>query len=150
VSGTSSEGRGVFFKLKRSSQTSLEGVHDLAVTFVVPADWQGGRVRVGCSARGLRRILLLKHDATLGRAAGDVQLHRTDGGMIREVAKPVLADNKNSTKDAVPASYLEAATVGVRQMIAVAAGANTTPKNSRLPEKENPDPDPHAHPQADD
>src|SRR5437588_465645 len=27
VSGTSSSGRGAFFKLKRSSQTSLEGVH---------------------------------------------------------------------------------------------------------------------------
>jgi hypothetical protein len=34
VSGTSSAGRGVFFKLKRSTQTSLEGVHELAVTFV--------------------------------------------------------------------------------------------------------------------
>ena len=34
VSGTSSDGRGVFFKLKRSSQTSLEGVHELTVVFI--------------------------------------------------------------------------------------------------------------------
>jgi hypothetical protein len=91
VSGTSSEGRGAFFKLKRSSQTSLEGVHELRVTFVVPADWQGGAVRVGCSARGKRRLLLLKHDATLGRAAGDVRLSMTGAEPAHRVAKPVVA-----------------------------------------------------------
>ena len=149
VSGTSSEGRGVFFKLKRSSQTSLEGVHDLAVTFVVPAEWQGGKVRIGCSARGQRRILLLKHDATLGRAAGDVQLHRTDGRTIREVAKPILADRVDSTHGASPVSYLETATSGVRKMIAATGGAKKTPKESRSPENKDPEPDPHAHPDAD-
>jgi hypothetical protein len=89
VSGTSSEGRGAFFKLKRSSQTSLEGVHELRVTFVVPADWQGGAVRVGCSARGKKRLLLLKHDATLGRAAGDVRLSMIGREPGHYVAKPV-------------------------------------------------------------
>jgi hypothetical protein len=74
VSGTSYEGRGVFFKLKRSSQTSLEGVHTLSVTFAVPADWQGGTLRVGCSARGQRKIYWLKQPATLGRAAADVKV----------------------------------------------------------------------------
>lgn len=78
VSGTSFEGRGVFFKLKRSTQTSLEGVHPLSVTFSVPADWQAGTVRVYCSARGQRKILLLKQPATLGRAAGDVKLRLRD------------------------------------------------------------------------
>jgi hypothetical protein len=146
VSGTSSEGRGVFFKLKRSSQTSLEGVHELAVTFVVPAEWQGGQVRVGCSARGQRRILLLKHDATLGRAAGDVQLHRTDGSIIREVAKPVLADKEGSPPTALPISYLEAATAGVRNMMTAATGTNKAPEKSRSPDEERSEPDPHAHP----
>jgi hypothetical protein len=150
VSGTSSEGRGVFFKLKRSSQTSLEGVHELAVTFVVPAEWQGGQVRVGCSARGQRRILLLKHDATLGRAAGDVQLHRTDGPMIREVAEPVMASNEDgkedSTPKALPVSFLESATAGVREMIAVTAGPNATPKKLQSPDQEDPEPDPLANP----
>lgn len=147
VSGTSSEGRGVFFKLKRSSQTSLEGVHELAVTFVVPANWQGGKVRVGCSARGQRRILLLKHDATLGRAAGDVQLHRTYGGMIREVAKPVLADREASTPNALPVSYLEAATASVRKMIGSTAATNPTTKKSQSVD-EHPEPDPHDYPGA--
>jgi hypothetical protein len=90
VSGTSSEGRGAFFKLKRSSQTSLEGVHELRVTFVVPAQWKGGAVRVGCSARGKKRLLLLKHDATLGRAAGDVRLSVVGSEPGHYVAKPVV------------------------------------------------------------
>ena len=74
VSGTSSAGRGVFFKLKRSSQTSLEGVHELAVTFVAPADWQDGKVLVGCSARGSRKLFWMDKPATLGRAASEVEL----------------------------------------------------------------------------
>ena len=74
VSGTSSEGRGVFFKLKRSSQTSLEGVHELAVTFVAPADWQDGKVLVGCSARGSRKLFWIDQPATLGRAVSEVEL----------------------------------------------------------------------------
>jgi hypothetical protein len=78
VSGTSFEGRGVFFKLKRSTQTSLEGVHPLTVTFSVPVDWQPGTVRVFCAARGQRKILLLKQPATLGRAAGEVRLRLVD------------------------------------------------------------------------
>jgi len=113
VSGTSSEGRGVFFKLKRSSQTSLEGVHELTVTFVVPADWRGGNVRVGCSARGKRRILLLKHDATLGRAASDVRLCRAGDRIHREVAKPIFVDDAATMPIASTASYLQAAAAHV-------------------------------------
>lgn len=74
VSGTSAAGRGVFFKLKRSSQTSLEGVHELTIVFEAPDDWQAGAVRVGASARGQRRYFWIKQPATLGRAAGEVKL----------------------------------------------------------------------------
>jgi hypothetical protein len=74
VSGTSSAGRGVFFKLKRSSQTSLEGVHELAVTFIAPRDWVGDKVNVGCSARGNRKVLWMDKPATLGRAASEVEI----------------------------------------------------------------------------
>jgi hypothetical protein len=75
VSGTLSEGRGVFFKLKRSSQTSLEGVHELTVVFVVPKGWQGDAARINCSARGRRELFWIKQSATLGRVEGTVQLH---------------------------------------------------------------------------
>lgn len=95
VSGTSSEGRGVFFKLKRSTQTSLEGVHELAVTFVVPADWQAGKVVVGCSAVGSRKVFWMDKSATLGRAASDVKVYLAGSTASRtairyEVAKPPI------------------------------------------------------------
>jgi hypothetical protein len=93
VSGTSAEGRGVFFKLKRSSQTSLEGVHELSVTFVVPAGWRGAHVQVGCSARGERKLLwVIKQDATLGSEGDSVRLYLAGRPMVRQVAKPVVVD----------------------------------------------------------
>jgi hypothetical protein len=146
VSGTSSEGRGVFFKLKRSSQTSLEGVHELAVTFVVPADWRGGEVRVACTARGKRKLLLLKHDATLGRAADNVRLHRSHHAIFREVAKPVLADSK---APASPASYLQTATAGVRKMIEAKARTYESAKSPSLEsDKQSSCVDEHSHAEA--
>jgi hypothetical protein len=146
VSGTSSEGRGAFFKLKRSSQTSLEGVHELRVTFVVPADWHGGEVRVGCSARGKRRLLLLKHDATVGRAAGNVRLHRTAGGVVREVAKPILADAE-APAPTTTASYWRAATASMRQIIEMTSGSRPAPHAPPFDETDEKT-DPHAHSEA--
>jgi len=93
VSGTSSEGRGVFFKIKPSTQTSLEGVHALTVSFIVPADWDGGTVRVACTAHGQRRILWFKDPATLGRAGGEVTLRLVGDGPV-DVAKPQADDAK--------------------------------------------------------
>ncbi len=56
VSGTTAEGRGVFFKLKRTSQTSLEGVHEMAVTFVAPRTWPAIALRVECRRRGNEKL----------------------------------------------------------------------------------------------
>ena len=89
VSGTLSEGRGVFFKLKRSSQTSLEGVHALSVTFLVPANWRGGEVHASCSAEGQRKVLWMKQEATVGQVAGSVRLQMAGATPVYHVAKPV-------------------------------------------------------------
>jgi hypothetical protein len=127
VSGTSSEGRGVFFKLKRSSQTSLEGVHPLMVTFVAPADWQRDEVRVGCSARGRRKVLWLKQSATLGRAAGSVTLYPAGALPAHFVAKPVVADAETNLR---PASFLAAAAAGVVDLV---DGPNPDAADEELP-----------------
>lgn len=87
VSGTTSEGRGVFFKIKRSSQTSLEGVHELSVSFVVPKRWEGSAVRVACSAGGQRKIMWMKQPATVGGAIRDVQLYLVGDLGMQEVAQ---------------------------------------------------------------
>ncbi|MGE0608563.1 MAG: hypothetical protein AB7O62_15815 [Pirellulales bacterium] len=41
AAGTVKGENGVFFKLRPSSQTSLEGARDFAVRFIVPRDWRG-------------------------------------------------------------------------------------------------------------
>ncbi len=92
VSGTTAEGRGVFFKMKRWSQTSLEGVHELAVTFIVPAGWRGGDVFVGCSAGGQRKVLFMKQSATLGSEGKPVRVYLAGRANVRHVAKPVVAE----------------------------------------------------------
>jgi hypothetical protein len=93
VSGTSAEGRGVFFKLKRWSQTSLEGVHELSVTFIVPAGWRGGEMYVKCSAGGQRKVLFMKQSATLGAEGAPVRLYLAGYGSVRQVAKPVFFES---------------------------------------------------------
>ncbi len=87
VSGTASEGRGVFFKIKHSSQTSLEGVHELTVSFVVPKNWQGSAVRVACNAGGQRKIMWMKQPASLGGTTRDVQLYLVGDTGMQEVAQ---------------------------------------------------------------
>jgi hypothetical protein len=97
VSGTSSAGRGVFFKLKRSSQTSLEGVHELVVQFIAPADWRGGKLLVGCTARGTRKMLWLDQEATLGGAANEVQLYVASRGGPRSPLRHTVAKQPTTT-----------------------------------------------------
>ncbi len=57
ASGTVDRERGVYFKLKPSSQTSLEGSRQFIVLFRVPAVWRGDVVHVHCRAEGIRRGL---------------------------------------------------------------------------------------------
>ena len=93
VSGTSSEGRGAFFKFKRSSQTSLEGVHALRVIFAVPDNWHNGDVQVQCSARGQRRVIWIKQPATVGREADTVRLQLASTAPAYHVSKPVVTED---------------------------------------------------------
>jgi hypothetical protein len=93
VSGTLYEGRGVFFKLKRTSQTSLEGVHEMAVTFVAPRTWPAIALQVKCSALGERKMLWMRQSATLGDAQRFVHLVPAAPPPIRQIVlKPTDAD----------------------------------------------------------
>lgn len=93
VSGTSSAGRAVFFKLKRYSQTSLEGVHELSVTFVAPRAWKWSEIRVDCAARGEQKMLWMRQSGIIGQANRMVQLVEASAKPIRQVVlKP--ADNE--------------------------------------------------------
>lgn len=48
--GTTSRSTGVYFKLRRTPQISLEGSRDFLITLRVPIDWRGGYFRAHCQA----------------------------------------------------------------------------------------------------
>jgi len=50
ASGTTRREHGVFFKMKPSTQASLEGQKEFVCLFVVPAGWRGDYVYVDCAA----------------------------------------------------------------------------------------------------
>lgn len=51
--GTTGRGTGVYYKLRRTAQVSLEGSRDFVITLRVPVNWRGGQLRAVCQA--LRR-----------------------------------------------------------------------------------------------
>lgn len=85
AAGTTLREYGVFFKLKPSTQASLEGQREFVCLFVVPSDWKADYVYVHCTARvrnrspwtkssegGSRRVLVglyLRGDAEAREAA---------------------------------------------------------------------------------
>jgi hypothetical protein len=98
VSGTSSAGRGVFFKLKRYSQTSLEGSHELTVTFVAPRVWRWSEIRVDCAARGNQKVLWMKQSGTVGQATRMVQLVEMSAKPVRQIVLKPAASDQRATK----------------------------------------------------
>ena len=48
--GTIGRGTGVYFKLRRTPQISLEGSREFLITLQVPVDWRGGYFRATCQA----------------------------------------------------------------------------------------------------
>jgi len=52
ASGTILRGHGVYFKLRPSKQTSLEGAKEFICVLRVPAAWQAGTVTIRCEAFG--------------------------------------------------------------------------------------------------
>jgi len=50
--GTITRGAGVYFKLKPSKRTSLEGAKEFVLTLRTPASWRGDYVKIHCEAIG--------------------------------------------------------------------------------------------------
>lgn len=59
ASGTIEAGSGVFFKIRPSPETSLEGSREFTVVFTVPRQWRAGVVVVSCQARGRQNRYLI-------------------------------------------------------------------------------------------
>ncbi len=106
ASGTVARERGVYYKLKPSTQTSLEGARQFIVLFRVPAVWRGDVVHVHCRAEGIRRGLwrsLDTREACGGGSflvtmylEGDEAARRTVANLVRceEQLRHALAEHR--------------------------------------------------------
>ena len=62
ASGTLLNSQGVYFKLRSSRQSTLEGSKEFTLVFSAPYDWQGSLLRVGCRALGYDRGVVRQLD----------------------------------------------------------------------------------------
>jgi hypothetical protein len=58
ASGTIHRGRGVYFKLRPSRSTTLEGDKEFSIVLRVAADWRGDFVYLSCTAMGVKRSVV--------------------------------------------------------------------------------------------
>ncbi len=77
ASGTIGQEHGVFFKLRSSPQTTLEGSHELTIRFVVPKNWRGDALRVCCYATGQEKFFWSKQQATWARTCAPLAIYLT-------------------------------------------------------------------------
>ncbi len=87
ASGTIDHEYGVFFTLRPSPQTSLEGVHELTVAFIVPATWRGDAVRVTCRASGEQKVLWIKQQKVWAEKESGVALYLAGDAESRRAAE---------------------------------------------------------------
>jgi hypothetical protein len=85
ASGTTDREHGVFFRLRPSRTTSLEGGKEFALIATVPRSWRGDECSISCTARATKHSLLSTSLVDIGASqaqvgmylAGDVQAAAT-------------------------------------------------------------------------
>lgn len=90
ASGTMNEEHGVFFVLRPSPVSSLEGVHELTVQFVVPAEWRGDAVRVSVQASGEQKTLWIKQQKIWAQKSAGVALFMNGDIPARRAAQRLV------------------------------------------------------------
>ncbi len=75
ISGSTHQGHGVFFTLRPSSQSSLEGVHELRCQLRVPIAWRGDWLLLACRAEGRWTRYFVQTDGVCGQARYVLGLH---------------------------------------------------------------------------
>ena len=75
AAGTTAGEHGVFFKLKPSTQASLEGARQFTCLFIVPRGWRGDWLRLTCTATAESRRQFVRKVEECGRTTLDVGLY---------------------------------------------------------------------------
>lgn len=87
ASGTIGQEHGVFFKMRSSPLSSLEGVHELVVQFVVPQSWRADSLRVCCQATGQDKVLWMEQETTWARVCAPVAIYLAGDIQARQAAE---------------------------------------------------------------
>ena len=93
ASGTTQHGHGLFYKLKPSTQTTIEGVKSFSAIFSVPRGWRGGCLKLECEAIGVDRGVVPLFDREVNNTpavfflalyrAGDAEAERLAAHMAK-------------------------------------------------------------------
>lgn len=152
AAGTVHAEHGVFFKWRRSSQASLEGLREVSCRFVVPRDWRGDWLQASCEMLAVRHSYLgskvepcdqvstmiglyLVGDNVAQRAARELALAQASAGTgadrsgaQRQVCnKPVTAAKNNGMPDWLRLSPLFKATGYAAPAAAAASSSGVNP-----------------------
>jgi hypothetical protein len=87
ASGTVNQAHGVYFTLRASPQSTLEGMHEFTVAFVVPANWRSDAVRVRCIAVGEQKVLWVKQQKVWAEQSAGVALYLAGDAQARRAAQ---------------------------------------------------------------
>ena len=95
ASGTIERGFGVYFKVRQSRQTNLEGSHEFQIIFRVPAEWRGDLLDVRCEAFGISRGIVRQLDEQVRCGFQDfsVALYRVGDGEAQAIAEQYVASS---------------------------------------------------------
>ncbi len=93
ASGTVQRGRGVYYKIRPSRSSTLEGARRFRVVLQVPAGWRGGDAYFECTATGIDRGLVrsLDDQITCGQRRFVVALHLEGDAEARQAAQHLIA-----------------------------------------------------------
>ena len=103
ASGTLDRGAAVYFKLRPSSQTTLEGSKRLTIVMEVPKSWRSDYLRVRCAAYSVSNATSEKKRPICGSMAFLVGLHRQGDQLGFELARELVASERHLRT--VAASY---------------------------------------------
>jgi hypothetical protein len=89
ASGTLARGSAVFFKLKATPRTPLEGTKEYALVLSVPANWRADYLRVRCEAEGIRRSMFSSQGERVSSGQRDfvVALYQEGDEEARSIAE---------------------------------------------------------------
>ena len=95
ASGTIQNGYGVYFKLRRSRQGTLEGAKEYQVIFRAPVQWRGDILQVHCEARGMLKgfVHQLDEEVQCGVGQFPIALYLAGDEEAKRIAEQFVASN---------------------------------------------------------